>query len=124
MTDKARIEYPDPYELYRFLESSFDRSTEKALELSRHYHDEDIRDLLMMIEGAVYPDNPQSWEGASFKSLAYVAHQYGLSSEQRQVWYEVAKSVPLSQAHVSYITRNVQGRNDLISGVESMIEEG
>jgi hypothetical protein len=122
--NKPRVQYPAPETLYRFLEFVFDKSTEKALELSGDYHDEDIRDLLMMIEGAVYPDDSQSWEGATFKSLAYVAHQYGLDSQQRQEWYEVAGSIPLSQAHVSYITRNVQGRNNLISGVESMIDKG
>jgi len=118
--DKARINYPHPEEVYRFLERLFDESTERALEASRIYGDKDIADLLGMLEGIVYPDDMQSSEGASFKSLAYVAHLYGLTKEQRSEWYDVAKLIPLSQGHVSYITRNVKVRNSMFSEVDEM----
>lgn len=120
--DKARINYPHPEEVYRFLERIFDEATERALEASRIYGDKDIADLLGMLEGVVYPDDIQSSEGASFKSLAYVAHLYGLTKEQRSEWYDVAKSIPLSQAHISYITRNVQERNRIFSEMDQMVK--
>jgi len=119
--DRARINYPHPEQVYRFLEKMFDDATEWALNLSRTYEEEKIADLLGMLEGATYPDDTQSTEGASFKSLAHVAHLYDLTNEQRSEWYDVAESVPLSQAHVSYIIRNVQERNSMFSEVDRMV---
>lgn len=119
--DRARINYPHPEQIYRFLEEMFDEATERSLNLSRTYEEEKIADLLGMLEGVTYPDDVQSSEGASFKSLAHVAHLYGLTNEQRSEWYDVVKSVPLSQAHVSYITRNVQQRNEMFTEVEGIV---
>ncbi len=121
--DKARINYPHPEEVYRFLERMFDEATDRALNLSRTYDEEKTADLLGMLEGIVYPDDLQSSEGASFKSLAYVAHLYGLTKEQRSEWYDVAKSIPLSQAHLNYITRNVQERNLMFSEMDQIVKE-
>ena len=86
--DKARIIYPHPEEIYRFLERLFDEATDRALGASRTYDEEKIADLLGMLEGVTYPDDIQSSEGASFKSLAHVAHLYGLTNEQRSEWYD------------------------------------
>jgi hypothetical protein len=122
--DKARIIYPHPEEIYRFLERLFDEATDRALGASRTYDEEKIADLLGMLAGATYPDDPQSSEGATYKSLAHVAHLYGLTKEQRSKWYDVAKSIPLSQAHVSYITNNVRGRNRLLEEAESLLGKG
>jgi hypothetical protein len=82
-----------------------------------------MADLLHMLEGAVYPDNSQAMEGATFKSLAYVAHLYALSHEERQKWYIVDQELPLSQTHVSYITRNIHTRNEILSDLEEMVKE-
>ncbi len=119
--DKARVIYPHPEEVFRFLERLFDEATDRALGASRTYDEEKIADLLGMLSGATYPDDPQSSEGATYKSLAHVAHLYGLTKEQRSEWYDVAKSIPLSQAHVSYIIRNVQERNSMFSEVDRMV---
>lgn len=120
--DKARIAYPDPEELYIFFENKFVETIDKARELSEVHQDDKIRDLLEMIEGAVFMGDHQCTEGATYKSLAFVAHQYGLSDQERQGWYRVAKWLPLSQAHVSYITRNTIERNQIFSDLNRMTE--
>jgi hypothetical protein len=122
--DAARINYPHPEEVHRFLKRLFAEATERALEMSGNYGDRDIADLLGMLEGAIYPDDHQSSEGATLRSLAHVAHLYGLTREQRSEWYGVAKSVPLSQGHVSYLINNVQGRNRLLEEAESLLGKG
>ena len=41
--------------------------------------------------------------GASFKQLAYIAHLSGFSGEERLRWYELARSIPLSEAHAGHL---------------------
>jgi hypothetical protein len=41
--------------------------------------------------------------GASFKQLGYISHLAGLSKEQRGIWYEIARSVPLSEQHAHHL---------------------
>lgn len=41
--------------------------------------------------------------GASFKQLALIAHKAGMSKEERVRWYEIAKDVPLAEAHAGYL---------------------
>jgi hypothetical protein len=126
VNDKASVQYPRLEDLHRFYESAFDSSVEAGLRLARiceEQGEEKVADLLHMLEGAVYPDNSQAMEGATFKALAYVAHLYGLSHEERQKWYIVGQELPLSQAHVSYITKNVLARNKILSDLEEMVKE-
>jgi hypothetical protein len=124
--DKARVQYPSPEDLHRFYESAFDSSVEAGLKLAKvceEQGEQKVADLLYMLEGALYPGNSQAMEGATFKSLAYVAHLYGLTHEERQKWYIVGQELPLSQAHVSYITRNIHTRNKILSDLEEMVKE-
>ena len=123
---KARVQYPRLEDLHRFYESAFDSSVEAGLNLAKvceEQGEQKVADLLYMLEGAVYPDNCQAMEGASFKALAYVAHLYALSHEERQMWYIVGQELPLSQAHVSYITRNIQMRDEIFSDLDEMVKE-
>src|SRR5215213_10881769 len=128
--DKARIQYPRPKDLQRFYESAFDSSVESALLLVKvceEQGEQKLADLLYMLEGALYPGDQQAMEGATFKSLAYalayVSHLYGLSHEERQKLYIVAEELPLSQAHLSYITRNIHARNQIFSDLDEMVKE-
>lgn len=45
----------------------------------------------------------QQRQGATYRSLAAIAHKAGMSRSQRQGWYRVAESVPLSQRHAGHI---------------------
>ncbi len=41
--------------------------------------------------------------GATYRQLAAIAHKAGMSKGQRYRWYELARSVPLSEKHASHI---------------------
>jgi len=41
--------------------------------------------------------------GASYKQLAFIAHLVGMNDECRYGCYEVANSVPLSEAHCHHL---------------------
>jgi hypothetical protein len=124
--DRARVQYPRLEDLHRFYESAFASTVEAGLRLAKvceEQGEQKVADLLYMLQGAVYPDNSQALEGATFKSLAYVAYLYDLSHEERQKWYIVGQELPLSQAHVSYITRNIHMRDEIFSDLEEMVKE-
>ncbi len=119
--DRARVTYPNPEELHHFYKSMFDRSTERALLLSREYDVEKVCDLLSFLAGAEYQGDSQSMEGASYKSLAHVAHLYGLAQDERQIWYQAGEIIPVSQGHVSYLIKNIKDRNEMFYEMDQMV---
>jgi len=136
MSSNEKIAYPDPEDLEEFYRSMFRLSSERALNLSenlmedeamRELHGEDLDKvcgLLSLMAGAVYQEDKQTREGASYKSLAYVAHLYGLNDDERQLWYQASESVPLSQGHLSYLINNVRDRNRLLQEAEILLSQG
>jgi hypothetical protein len=50
----------------------------------------------------------QQYVGATYRSLAYIAHQAGLNSQQRYRWYSVAEAVPLAARHAGHIIAKLQ----------------
>jgi hypothetical protein len=132
----AKVPYPDSEELEDFYRRMFRLSCERALNLSENLkEDEVMRDLhgdnvervcglLALISGVEYPSDKQSREGATYKSLAFVSHLYGLNDGERRLWYRAAEAIPLSQGHVSYLVNNVRGRNRLLEEAESLLGKG
>lgn len=51
---------------------------------------------------------PQDLRGATYRQLAAMAHEAGMSHAERQGWYRVAESVPLSQAHAQHILSRIK----------------
>src|SRR5215210_8800754 len=49
------------------------------------------------------PLHDQQRCGASYKSLAAIGHQVGMSKAERVQWYRIAEAVPLSQRHAEHI---------------------
>jgi hypothetical protein len=45
----------------------------------------------------------QQQRGASYKQLAYIAHLVDMTKPERQLWYGVAESIPLSDRHAAHI---------------------
>jgi len=41
--------------------------------------------------------------GASYKQLAYIGHLAGFGKVERPRWYELARSIPLSEAHAGHL---------------------
>ncbi len=132
----AKVNYPDPEELEKFYKGMFRLSSEGALNLAENLREDEhmrelhggdvdrVCDLLTLLTGADYQGDKQCRDGASYKSLAYVAHLYGLSDGERRLWYQAGESVPLSQGHVSYLINNVLGRNRLIEEAETLLGRG
>jgi len=76
---------------------------------------------LQYLEGAQYPGDIASVrEGATYKSLAYVAHRLGMNEDERQRWYRIAARVPLSQARVGIIIARLNERDDLFSDLDKL----
>jgi hypothetical protein len=49
------------------------------------------------------PLHDQQRRGASYKSLAAIGHQVGMSKAERVQWYRIAEAIPLSQRHAGHI---------------------
>jgi hypothetical protein len=48
--------------------------------------------------------------GASYKSLAAIGHQVGMSEAERVQWYRIAEAIPLSQRHAGHILSRLKRR--------------
>lgn len=131
-----RVDYPFPEELDDFYREMFYLTTERALHLAKNLKEDEamlelclgdlgkICGLLALLTGAEYQGDKQSREGASYKSLAYVAHLYGLTDDERRLWYQAGKNIPLSQGHLSYLINNVRDRNRLLEEAHLLIGQG
>jgi hypothetical protein len=52
----------------------------------------------------------QQRHGASYKSLAAIGHQVGMSKAERAHWYRIAEAIPLSQRHAGHILSRLRRR--------------
>jgi hypothetical protein len=50
----------------------------------------------------------QQRRGASYRSLAAIGHQVGMSKAERVGWYKIAEAIPLSQRHAGHILSKLQ----------------
>jgi hypothetical protein len=72
---------------------------------------------LLALLADLYPSTPgdhvlerQERIGATYKQLAYAGRLVGMDGRQRTQWYEVARTVPLSQRCVGHIIGRLQSR--------------
>src|SRR3954454_22984700 len=56
------------------------------------------------------PLHDQQRRGASYKSLAAIGHQVGMSKAERVQWYRIAEAIPLSQRHAGHILSRIKRR--------------
>ena len=71
------------------------------------------------LRGATYPGNSAAVkEGATYKSLAYVAHRFGMSDDERRTWYSIATRLSLSQAHIGAIIARLNERDELYADLD------
>jgi hypothetical protein len=47
-------------------------------------------------------------QGATYRSLAAIAHRAGMSKAQRTYWYEICRAIPMSQRHAGHILSRLQ----------------
>jgi hypothetical protein len=111
-----RIAYPNKF----LMEYVFNATRDKALEIARRTEHE-VLEPLLYLEGAECPNSNAALEGATYKSLAYVAHRMGMSDEYRAQWYNVARRISLSQAHVGCIIVRLNERDEMIAELERQV---
>lgn len=52
----------------------------------------------------------QQHQGATYKTLAAIAHRVRMSKPERVRWYRIAESIPLSQRHAGHIISRLPDR--------------
>ena len=52
----------------------------------------------------------QQQQGATYKTLAAIAHRAGMSKQQRSRWYEIARDIPMAQRMAGHIIQRLQDR--------------
>jgi hypothetical protein len=107
-TDAARV----PFEAAFDKANGFADLTAQAVRMSDDVDPVHGR-LLRLLEDCEEADegeigHTQQHQGATYRSLAYIAHQAGLSSQQRYAWYSVAEAVPLAARHAGHIIAKLQ----------------
>ncbi len=113
---KQRTQYPNPFS--SVWEEMF---YEVADEASRH-RGKKMFEPLEYLAGVTYPGHIASVrEGPTYKSLAHVAHRFGMNDEERRGWYRVASRLYLSQAHISAIIARLDDRDRMLEGLEGML---
>lgn len=86
----------------------------------RHRGGKQYEPLEYLAEAAYPGDNAAVREGASYKSLAYIAHRMGMSEYERKRWYTIAERLPLSQAHAAIIIARLNERDKLYADLDAL----
>ena len=100
--DPERIPY-DPALGY---EGEFCTLTMRALSVGRRAEEPYRSVLALMIDCPASEHGRQAahqCRGASYKQLAFMGHMLGWSKAHRARWYEIARSIPLSEKHASHL---------------------
>ena len=118
MITEQRIAYPSRCLAVQV----FNETRDRALDTARKCEGVKVLEPFLYLEGAECPDNTAAFEGATYKSLAYIAHRVGMSAEERTQWYNIARRAALSQAHVGCIIARLNERDSMIDGLEKMLQ--
>lgn len=59
--------------------------------------------VLMLLDDCQQLDWKEEHQGATYKTLAYIAHLVGMSPDERRAWYEVCRWSGLTQRHAGHI---------------------
>ena len=93
--------------------ADFDALTRRALVVAEEVG-EPYAPLLRLLNdcGAERPDEPtlgdQQRRGATYKSLAAVAHRAGMTKTERVQWYRICEQIPLAQRHAGHLMMKLQ----------------
>ncbi len=85
--------------------------TMRALSVGQHL-EEPYRSLLARLIDCPAVDHgrraARQCRGASYKQLGLIGHKFGMSKAQRVRWYELARSIPLSDQQAHHILACLQ----------------
>jgi hypothetical protein len=91
-----------PFDSYAVFEVLTDRVVTMADAVAEPYGYL-LRQLVDCYPAQDGPLHDQQRRGASYKRLAAIGHQVGMSKEERIGWYRVAETIPLSDRHAGHI---------------------
>jgi hypothetical protein len=102
-TTGDRLDYTEAFSF-----GSFTNLTRSAVDMGEQADSPQARLLTLLsdCEEALPADTAlyrQQNEGATYKTLAAIAHQAGFTKAQRVAWYRLAERVPLAQRHAGHI---------------------
>jgi hypothetical protein len=91
-----------PFDAFAYFEVLTDRAVAMADAVAEPYGYllRQLADCYPAQDGSLYD---QQRRGASYKRLAAIGYQVGMSKEERIGWYRVAETVPLSDRHAGHI---------------------
>jgi hypothetical protein len=116
-----RIEYPNQM----IAKATYYQTAQYAVKVWQDNEGKKAVEPLAFLAGAEYPDNNSAaLEGATYKSLAYVAHRMGMETEERQAWYDVACRVGLSQAHIGIIISRLKDVERMHEQIDEFLLRG
>ena len=98
-----------PFDQDAYFEFLTDRAVAMAEAVAESYGHllRQVADCYPVSEG---PLHDQQRRGASYKSLAAIGHQVGMTKDERAQWYRIAEAVPLSQRHAGHILSRLKRR--------------
>jgi hypothetical protein len=95
-----------PFDSALGYEEDFWDLTHRALSIGKRVEEPHCSVLIQLIDCGATDHGRRAerqMHGASYKQLAYIAHLVSMSRAARCRWYEVARNIPLSDAHASHI---------------------
>jgi hypothetical protein len=98
-----------PFDRFSDFEVLSDRAVTMAAAVAEPYGYllRQVADCYPVYEGPLYD---QQRRGASYKSLAAIGHQVGMTKIERVQWYAIAEAIPLSQRHAGHILSRLKRR--------------
>jgi hypothetical protein len=98
-----------PFDRFADFEVLTDRAVTMAAAVAEPYGYllRQVGDCYAVSEGPLYD---QQRRGASYRSLAAIGHQVGMSKAERVGWYKIAEAIPLSQRHAGHILSRLKRR--------------
>lgn len=109
-TAGERVDYTEAFDRA----GSFDGLTRVAVMYADEL-EEPHASLLRMLRNCygVGPDDigpyRQQNQGATYRTLAAIAHHVRMSKPERIRWYSVCRAIPLSQRHASWLIKKLKG---------------
>jgi hypothetical protein len=104
----ATVEYATrvPYDAALGFVDEFVTLTMRALSVGQHA-EEPYRSVLALLIDCPADDHGRAAakqeRGASYRQLGRIAHDAGMTEGERMRWYDLARSIPLSERHASHI---------------------
>jgi hypothetical protein len=102
-----------PYDAALGFADEFVTLTLRAVSVGRHAEEPYRSVLALLIDcPADYHGRAAAKQGrgASYRQLGRIAHDAGMTPGQRRRWYDLARSIPLSEKHASHLIDRMSGR--------------